>query len=132
MENLISRIGLEAVEQAAETTENGGGMLGNMNSFMAFFMIIIGVFIMYSAITGKGPAYKNDYPKAIQEEHHKMMRKFCWIVGPVALAAGILDYMHANGSIGFPYGYWIGLGIIIPAIVVYIIIFRRKFKKYLK
>ena len=125
MENFISRIGLEEVaEQAAETTQDGG-FLGGMGGIMSMFMIIIGVFIMYSAITGKGPAYKNDYPEAMQEAHTKMLRTFCWIVGPIVLATGILDYM------GYTIVFWITTGVILAAVVVYIILFRRKFKEYL-
>lgn len=98
----------------------------DMNQFMAVFMIIIGVFALYSAFTGKGPAFKNDYPKAMKQEANKMLQKFCWIVGPVATVTGVLDYM------GYDWAYWVSMGITLPAIVVYMIIFRRKFKEYLK
>ena len=96
-----------------------------MEQFMAVFMIVIGGFIFYSAITGKGPAYKNDYPKEMKEEANAFLRKFCWIVGPATLITGILDYLE------YPWIYWISLGLILPGIIVYIIMFRRKFKKYL-
>ncbi len=81
---------------------------------------------MYSAITGKGPAYKNDYPKAMKEEANAFLRKFCWYIGPVATITGVLDYL------GYTWAYWVSMGVIIPAIVIYVILFRRKFNKYLK
>lgn len=96
-----------------------------MNKMMAMFMVIIGVFAFYSAITGKGPAYKNDYPKAMQAEAHKMLRTFCWIVAPIATVTGVLDYL------GYSWAYWISLGAILPLIIVYVIIFRKRFKNYL-
>ncbi|MDD5017097.1 MAG: hypothetical protein PHO15_03225 [Eubacteriales bacterium] len=98
----------------------------SINQFMAVFMIIIGVLALYSAFTGKGPAFKNDYPKSMKEEANALLRKFCWIIGPVAIASGVLDYMQV------PWGYWAGLALMLPAIVVYVIIFRRKFKEQLK
>jgi len=124
LERLFGLIGLE--DAAQEATQQTGGTFDSMNNFMSIIMIVIGVFIIYSAITGKGPAYKNDYPEEIQEEHRKMLRIFCTIVGPVVLAGGILDYMK------IPWGFWVSTGVIVPGIIIYIIIFRRRFKKYLK
>jgi len=89
-------------------------------------MIIIGVLALYSAFTGKGPAFNNDYPKAMKEDANKMLRKFCWIIGPIAIGTGVLDYL------GYSWAYWVSLGTIMPAIIVYLIIFRRRFKDYLK
>ncbi len=89
-------------------------------------MAIIGVFVLYSAITGKGPAFKNDYPKAMKEDADKMMRKFCWIIGPIVTVTGVLDYM------GYSWAYWVSLATVMPAIIVYMILFRKRFKKYLK
>jgi len=100
--------------------------LESMNQMMAVFMIIVGALALYSAFTGKGPAFNNDYPKAMKEDANKMLRKFCWIIGPIAVATGVLDYL------GYSWAYWVSLGTIMPAIIVYLIIFRRRFKDYLK
>lgn len=121
MEKLSYLVGLEA--SAAESQPVNG--LGDINGFMSIMMIIIGAFALYSAFTGKGPAFKNDYPKAMKEDANEMLRKFCWLVGPVSLITGVLEYMK------YDWAYWVGMAIIIPAIVVYMIIFRRRFKKYL-
>jgi uncharacterized protein (DUF983 family) len=96
-----------------------------MNQMMSAFMVIIGVLALYSAFTGKGPAFNNDYPKAMKEDANKMLRKFCWIIGPIAVVTGVLDY------IGYAWAYWVSLATILPAIIVYIIIFRKRFKNYL-
>ena len=127
MNYFLSQIGLQAlVEQATETTGNTGGLFGDMTGFFAFFEIIIGIFAMYSAITGKGPAFKNDYPNVMKEDANKLLRKFTWIFGPVLLATGILDYF------GYTWAYYASMAIILPAIVIYIVIFRRRFNKFLK
>lgn len=93
---------------------------------MAAFMAICGALALYSAFTGKGPAFKNDYPKGMKEEADKMMRKFCWIFGPIALVTGVLDYM------GYSWAYWVSLATILPGVIVYIVLFRKRFKNYLK
>lgn len=98
----------------------------DMNKMMSVFMIIVGVLALYSAFTGKGPAFNNEYPKAMKEDANKMLRKFCWLIGPVAVVTGVLDYM------GYSWAYWISLGTIMPAIIIYVILFRRRFKNHLK
>ena len=37
--------------------------INSMNSMMAIFNLVIGVYCIYGAISGKGAAYKNDYPE---------------------------------------------------------------------
>jgi hypothetical protein len=126
LESLFGLIGLDdAVADTAETTVGG---FGNIDSFMSIMMIAIGVFALYSAVVGKGPAFKNSYPASMQEEANKMLQKFLWFIAPVTLASGILDFV-------FPGSMWPYLGgiiIIIPAIIIYVILFRRRFKEDLK
>jgi hypothetical protein len=97
-----------------------------MNQMMSAFMAIIGVFALYSAFTGKGPAFNNDYPKGMKDDANKMLRKACWVFGPIALVTGVLDYL------GYSWAYWVSLATILPGIVVYVIIFRRRFSSWLK
>ncbi|MGI5848719.1 MAG: hypothetical protein ACOX8Q_01390 [Christensenellales bacterium] len=101
-------------------------MLEQTYQLMAAFMIIAGVLALYAAITGKGPVLKNSYPKAMKEDANKLLRKFCWLIGPVATVTGVLDFM------GYSWAYWISIAIILPAIVAYYIIFRKRFKQHLK
>ena len=98
----------------------------DMMQMTTYFMIIIGVLALYSAITGKGPAYKNDYPKEMKEEANKMMRIACWIAAPIMIVTGILELQ------GLRWAYYVSLGTIVPGCIVFVILFRRKFKKYLK
>lgn len=56
--------------------------------------VIIGIYLIYSAITGKGAAYKDEnIKKEKKDEFKKMMRLFCAIFGPIALAAGGFEYL---------------------------------------
>ena len=98
----------------------------DMNKMMSAFMVIIGVFALYSAVTGKGPAYKNDYPKAMQADAAKMLRQFLWIIGPIATVTGVLDYL------GYTWAYWVSMATILPLVIVYVILFRKRFGQYLK
>lgn len=96
-----------------------------MNQLMAGVMAVGGVMCFYYAITGKGKVFENDYPKAMKEGANILLRKFFWIIGPIALVSGVLEL------IGYAWGFYIGL-VILPLIVVYYIIFRRRFREYLK
>ncbi len=85
----------------------------SMDKMMSVILILIGIFVMYSAITGKGPAFKNEYPKAMKEEADKMLRTFCWIIGPITVVAGVLDYMLPEA-----WPYFISAGMTRSAIIV--------------
>lgn len=101
--------------------------VNSINQMMDIFMIIAGVLAVMYAITGHAPGFNTDYPKEMKADAEKMLRKFCWVVGPVVVVASVAE-MITNIQIIF----WISMAIIVPAIVVYIVLFRKKFKKYLK
>ena len=125
MNILFGLIGLEeAVTEAVETT-NPASMFDN---FFSILMIAVGVFGIYSAITGKGPAFRNDYPASMQKESTKFLQKFLWIIGPVSLITGILDFVYKESM----WPYLAGVIILVPTIVIYVVLFRRKFKEDLK
>lgn len=126
MEKLMTlMVGLE--EATTEAVQNTGQM-DMFNNMFSFFMIAAGVFALYSAITGKGPAYNNDYPKSMKEEANKLLRKFLWILGPVATITGIIDFAYGEES----WTALLGICTVFPILVVYFIMFRRKFKDDLK
>jgi cytochrome bd-type quinol oxidase subunit 2 len=97
----------------------------SVNQFMSVIVIVAGFMSLYYAITGKGAGFRNDYPKAMQEEAIKFTRKLYWVVGPFAILFGILQFFY-------DWATWVSIAVIIPAIIVYLILFRRKFKEYLK
>lgn len=99
--------------------------MGDMDQLMAGIVAVVGVMCFFYAITGQGKVYQNNYPKEMKEEANKLLRKFFWITGPMALVSGVLEL------IGYAWGFYIGLAIV-PLIVVYVVIFRRRFGEYLK
>lgn len=118
-------IGLEEAATEAVETTNQTAMFDNLFSFI---MIAAGVFGIYSALTGKGPAYRNDYPASMQKEANKFLQKFLWILGPVATITGILDFVYRDSM----WPYLASVAVILPTIGVYVVLFRRKFKDDLK
>jgi hypothetical protein len=116
--------------------------MSDISGMMSLFMVLIGVFALYAAFTGKGPVFNNAYPKAMKEDANIMLRKFCWYVGPVTVVTGGLDYFWAkivgdavvnNGSFLIAQlPFLLSVILVFPAIVVYSVRFRKRFKQYLK
>jgi len=100
--------------------------MDNFTSMFTFINLIIGVFTIYSAITGRGPVYKNDYPESIKADTNRLLRIVCWIVGPLFIAMAALDYFGYN---------MISLYLMVPVtitIIVYLVIFFKKYYKIAK
>lgn len=112
-----------ATSQAAEAQNP---MSSSMN-FMMIFNIFIAAYLLYYAIKGTGKVYENEYPKAMKEEHAKLLRKFCWITGVGLLVFSILEYIKGFNSV------WtiVSIVYVLGCIVVYFILFRVRFKEYL-
>ncbi len=105
--------------------------MGSINSMMAIFNVLIGVFCIYSAITGKGAAYKNDYPEEIKPMADKSMRILMFAVGPIALFLGAQEYFEWGGAAATTIIQYIGIGVELVLIIGYIVWFRVKFGKVL-
>mgnify|MGYP000865797794 CR=1 FL=1 len=102
--------------------------MGTGMEFMLIFNIFIAAYLLYYAIKGDGKVYENDYPKAMQEEHRRMLRMFCWIAGAGMLVLSILEFMNGFGSV-FTI---VSIAFVLGCIVVYFVFFRIKFKEFLK
>ena len=102
----------------------------NYNSMFGYFFAIVGVMCLYYAYTGKGMPYKNNYPKKIKEEADKLLRVFLWIIGPLVLVQGVLDIKGISAKYGFLYPIFLVL--VLGAIVVYTIIFKKRYGKIIK
>lgn len=94
---------------------------------MAIFIIIAGGLALFHAFTGKAPGFNTDYPKEIKADADKMLRKFCYILGPLAIASGITQMIPE-----LEWTYWIGIIVVLVVVIIYIVMFRIKFGKYLK
>ena len=112
-------------QQAAASA--GSGMIDSSMNLMVIFDLFIAAYLLYYAIKGEGKLYENDFPKAMQEEHTKLLRKFCWIAGIPMLVLSILEYVYSYRSIWA----YIVIGYGLACVIVYIIIFRMRFAKYL-
>ena len=102
-----------------------------MDNMLIIFNVVIGGYATYAAIVGKGAAYKNDYPKAIQADANALLRRFLFILGPLLLLSSAIEYFNLLGSATkiFTFASIIAAVVII---VVYIVLFRKRFGKYLK
>ncbi len=87
-------------------------------------MVIAGVLAVWYAIFGKAPGFNMDYPKEMKADAEKLLRQFCWAIGPIALISGILELL------GYAWAGYISL-LMLPLIVVYVILYRKKFKQHL-
>ncbi len=101
----------------------------DFDSMFGYMFVIIGVMCLYFAFRGKGMAYNNTYPKAIKEEADKLLRLFLWILGPIVLVQGILDITGITAQYRFIYAILFSVTLII--LVIYFVIFKRKFGKAL-
>lgn len=113
-------------EQAAEAAQGGSFVDSSMNMMM-IFDVFIAVYLLYYAIRGEGRFYENDFPKAMQEDYHKLQRRFCWITGVPMLVLSVLEYMFSYRSVWS----YVVIGYGLTCVIVYVIIFRVRFGKYL-
>ncbi|MDL2234975.1 hypothetical protein LJC07_02335 [Christensenellaceae bacterium OttesenSCG-928-L17] len=57
------------------------------------FQALIGAYLLYCAITGKGKLYENDNVKeGMEQTYKKRMRQFAWALGPLMIAQCVLDW----------------------------------------
>lgn len=101
--------------------------MDQVDNFMVWFNLLIGVYITYVAIAGKGKPYENDYPKEIKEEVYKMNRLMYAIAGPVLVVSGVLEMLKIAPVIG-----WISIGLVLLIIAAYLVVFYKKFGKAIK
>ncbi|MBD5560451.1 MAG: hypothetical protein HDQ87_08890 [Clostridia bacterium] len=118
---------IRLAEQAAASAAGSSVVDSSMN-MMVIFDVFIAVYLLYYAIKGDGKLYENDFPKAMQEEHRSLLRKFCWITGVPMLVLSVLEYMYSYRSMWS----YIVIGYGLTCVVVYVIVFRVRFGRYLK
>ena len=99
-----------------------------VDNFIVLFYGIVGVYCVYAAIMGTGYAYKNEYPEEMKEGANKLMRKLLTVIGPMLVVLAVLDYFDIGGDVLV----YSGLGVVTLCIVVYVVIFRKRYAKILK
>lgn len=107
----------------------------NMDGMLRIINLVIGVWATYAAISGKGAAYKNDYPKAIKADADALMRKFFWIIGPFLIvstgALYLLEYLKVDAGIVRIIDY-VSSAIVVIWVIVLVVLLKKRFGKYLK
>ncbi len=94
------------------------------DSFFAMFQALIGAYLLYCGITGKGQAYKADNIKEDQKPKFlKFMRLFCLVMGPISLLCALLEYLAQQTpslmiGVFIAYGLF-GTGVIYALVVTY-------------
>ena len=89
---------------------------------------------MYYAIRGKGQIYDVDYPEEAKKEYCRMIRIFCWCVGIFLLVISIIELWLFNNG-GAPLAMtlsWFDIIATLAAVVIFVIVTKRKFGKYQK
>lgn len=70
------------------------------NNLFGFFEVAIGIYALYSAITGKGQLLKNDnVKKGMEQRYKKWMRILGAFLGPVMLGLGALDIYNSTQEV---------------------------------
>ena len=105
--------------------------MNDVTGMMSIFNLLIGALCAYCAITGKGMAYKNEYPKEMKAEADRMMRILLAVLAPLMLFMGAEDYFSLFQD-NVSYVVQITLTVIVFLLVVaYIVWLRVKFGKIL-
>lgn len=92
------------------------------SSFFTTFQALIGAYLLYCGITGKGQAFKADTIREDQKpKFMKFMRRFCLVVGPVMLLSALFEYLAAQTP-QFMIGVYITYGIFVVCLVYAIVV----------
>lgn len=100
--------------------------MDQIDNFMVWFNLIIGVYITYVAIVGKGKPYENDYPKEIKDQIYKLNRTMYSIAGPVLVVSGVLELLKVPGAA------WVSIGCVFLLIAGYLVIYFKKYGKIIR
>ncbi len=97
-------------------------LFSNLNLNLDLFSlvkIVLGIYLIVCAITGKGRVYKNEYPKIPAEKYLLYMRIMNFVTGPVIVVSGVLEVLNiVNTSAANPVNAvwgWVlwGLGMVL-------------------
>ena len=105
-----------------------------MIDMMLYFNIFAAIIVLYYAIRGKGQIYDVDYPEEAKKEYCRMIRIFCWCIGIFLLVISIIELWLFNNG-GAPIAMtlsWFDIIATLAAVVIFVIVTKRKFGKYQK
>ncbi len=91
------------------------------DSFFSMFQALIGAYLLYCGITGKGQAYRADNIKEDQRpKFERFMRIFCLVMGPIALLGALFEYLVAQTP-SLIIGVYISYGLFAAGIIYAIV-----------
>ena len=98
-------------------------------SLFAPMQIIIGLYLLYAGISGKGQAYSaENMPKSTHEEYARMIRTFCLSMAPLMLAGGAFDYFGAQYP-ALRIAAWVTNGLVFLAVAAITVLIMRLRKR---
>lgn len=72
-----------------------------MDNMFVIFEVGLGVYVLYGAIMKSGQMFKNEnIKKGMEEQYRNMIRTFSFILGPLMIALGVVDYLNVNSGNG--------------------------------
>ena len=90
--------------------------------------IAIGAYLLYAGISGKGNVYQNNrLPDEVKDDAKKLLRVITLILGAILFVSGIFEAFHL-----FPQNIVMlaSIAACIVVLVIYYILFRKKFGEY--
>lgn len=70
-----------------------------MDNMFVIFEVGLGVYILYGAIMKSGQMFKNEnIKKGMEEQYRKLIRLFSFILGPLMIATGVVDYLNTRSG----------------------------------
>jgi hypothetical protein len=126
-----------AIASAAPTASGAATAAASTDMFSMIIPIILlfaGVYALWGAFTGKGKMFEfPDYKAEIHPVMKKVFRIFLWVIGPICLGDAAVEFLSAQpGMEALKPFIWVGMGLLLGAIVFYIVYWQIKFKKYRK
>ncbi len=90
--------------------------------------IAIGAYLLYAGILGKGNVYQNNrLPEEVQGEAKKLLRVITLILGAILFVSGIFEAFHLFQQ---EIVMLASIGACVIVLIVYYILFRKKFGEY--
>ena len=90
--------------------------------------IAIGAYLLYAGISGKGNVYQNNrLPEEVQGEAKKLLRVITLILGAILFVSGIFEAFHLFQQ---EIVMLASIGACVIVLIVYYILFRKKFGEY--
>lgn len=69
------------------------------DSFFSLINLVIGAYLLYSAITGSGRLYQNEnIKKGMEAQYKKRLRIMAFILSPFMLAQSAIDYFYPDDA----------------------------------